>query len=139
MSDIKSLIQGMIEYWHLQGRPEGRLWEHVREMNDAMAGLEVALVMEASTAHCTPADMGLLELDGGPTVCVAYPSEYGALVLASILDFAPDEDPFLGQKGQETWSSGLRDVVRRARAAGCRWVKFDRDGPEINGIERYQW
>ena len=24
-------------------------------------------------------------------------------------------------------------------AAGCRWVKFDRDGPEIDGIERYQW
>lgn len=134
MLDIKSLIQDMTEYWRLQGQPEGRLWEHVKETNDAMAGLEVALVMVASTTHCTPADMERLELNGA-----AYPSEYGALVLADILDFASDEDPFPGQKGQETWSSGLRDVVRRARAAGCRWVKFGRDGPEIDGIERYQW
>ena len=136
---MQGIIQDLVEYWLVQGRPEGRLWERIKEANDAMAGLEISLVLEVSTAHCTPADMGLLELNGGPTMCVAYPNETGALLLAAVLGLSADEDPFLGPKGQARWSSGLLDVVRRARAAGCCWVKFDRDGPLIDGIARYQW
>lgn len=139
MIDIKDLLQSAVEYWHLQGRPHGRFWGLLKNHSDAVAGLEVSLLMEAGTIHCTPADMGFMEFSGpGVPPCIAYPSEYGAFLLVDPIR-PPDEDPFFGGEAKNRWSKGMLQVVERARKAGCRWVKFDRDGPTIDGVERYVW
>jgi hypothetical protein len=36
-------------------------------------------------------------------------------------------------------NAGAEVILEIARSQGCIWVKFDCDGPEIEGIKTYNW
>ena len=36
-------------------------------------------------------------------------------------------------------NDGAKAVLEIARNRGCLWVKFDPDGPELEGIRTYDW
>lgn len=78
--------------------------------------IETETLLALSTAHLRQETFD--EFD----VC-AYPNEYGAFVPV-------------------TTDSGLEDlnaVLTWARERHINWLKFDRDAPEIDGLETYEW
>lgn len=36
-------------------------------------------------------------------------------------------------------NEGAEVIMEIARSQGCTWVKFDSDGPELDGIQTYDW
>ena len=81
----------------------------------------VELLLPLSTAHITQATLDAIE-----THAIAYPNEYGAFVYVNdeILEPVPQD---------------LKTVFDYANAHSIRWVKFDRDAPELDGLPTYEW
>jgi hypothetical protein len=84
---------------------------------------------DASTAHLSPEDRALLaryiETEGAEGLsCLAGP--YGWLVYASSK-----------LRVAEHASPGLAAILAAARAQGCAYVLFDRDGLPIDGVQTF--
>ena len=135
-----SILEALVEFWRVQGKPHGK-HEQGEKLLEACEGLEVSALMEACTWHCTEADMRAMEEsaerhEGDESYgIVTYYTPFGAFLLVEY----DDHDPFAAEEMEREWSPGFLAVVQRARAAGCRWVKWDQDGPGIDGIPAYEW
>jgi hypothetical protein len=56
--------------------------------------------------------------------------EYGYLVYVPNEGYA-DED--------EDFPEEMRAVVKLARSLGCKWIRYDCDGPELDGFAKFDW
>ena len=91
---------------------------------------EIHKVLVLSTSHLPQETLNNLDCWSG---VVVYPNEYGAFVwvpnqrdseLVSLNRLGPDE---------------LLAVYHYARQLDCKYVKFDRDGPEVDNLPIYEW
>jgi hypothetical protein len=93
--------------------------------------LPIERIADASTAHLSPEDRVLLtryiETEGADGLsCLAGP--YGWLVYASS-----------ELRAAEHASPGLAAILAAARAQGCAYVLFDRDGLQIESVQTYDF
>ena len=92
-----------------------------------MSNLEIARMLTVSTAHITGGDSDVLaEPYGG---IVSYSTPHGWLVYTEIFD-----DP-----GEDALSPALKKLLALAKNHGCEWVRLDESGPEIEGLEIFEW
>jgi hypothetical protein len=126
---------------------------------DAAAGYElaenVAKLLDAlgPLVDATPAD---IEIERTAVVSTAHlPEHLGMGDITSLTPIAAEqlEDGFLVYVGSEEAAPSLDDaedeerndvaivlaVLDVARAAGCRWVRFDRDAPTVAGLPTWEW
>ncbi|MFT9000335.1 MAG: hypothetical protein ABF976_11375 [Acetobacter syzygii] len=92
--------------------------------------LPVERLADVSTAHLSPEDRALLDLyietEGADGLsCLVGP--YGWLVYASS-----------ELRAAEHVSPGLAAILAAARAQGCGYVLFDRDGLHLDGVQAYK-
>lgn len=93
--------------------------------------LQVERFANVSTAHLSPKDRALLdryiETEGADGLsCLVGP--YGWLIYASSELHAAEHA-----------SPGLAAILAAARAQGCAYVLFDRDGLPIDGIQTFDF
>ena len=93
--------------------------------------LPIERIADASTAHLSPEDRVLLtryiETEGADGLsCLAGP--YGWLIYASS-----------ELRAAEHASPGLAAILAAARAQGCAYVLFDRDGLPIDGVQTFDF
>lgn len=93
--------------------------------------LHIKHFADASTAHLSPEDQALLtryiETEGADGLsCLAGP--YGWLIYASS-----------ELRAAEHASPDLAAILAAARAQGCAYVLFDRDGLPIDGIQTFDF
>lgn len=43
------------------------------------------------------------------------------------------------EHGRDNLNDGAEAILEIAKDQGCVWVKFDPDGPELEGIKTYDW
>lgn len=90
---------------------------------------EVRRVLVLSTAHLTSTTMKSAEYQPNFT----SEHEYGAyFYVGAAGDVTPFEDP-------EDYPSDLYNCLLYARINNCDEVKFDRDGPVVEGLRTYDW
>ena len=101
----------------------------------AAKGITVESMLVASTGHITAAERDLFEDDTRHQAedIVVYSNEYGFFLY---LNWPSGDPPVFEQEG---WSEGLQALARRAREAGCSWLKLDRDGNKVDGVPYYDW
>lgn len=93
-------------------------------------GLEVMAVLVLSTAHLTAADAASLDAGLWPTAVAD--DEYGYFLWAGDAGAQP-------KPGDFTPSDGFIAAIALAREVGCRYVRFDRDGPAVDGLPAHAW
>jgi hypothetical protein len=90
--------------------------------------LEISRMLTVSTAHITGGDSDLL---ADPYAgIVSYSTPYGWLVFTEIMEDDCGFDPA---------SPALKKILALAKDHGCEWVRFDESGPEIDGLETFEW
>ncbi len=90
--------------------------------------LEINKELVLSTGHMDPALAD--DIDNGFSRRFMERVEHGYMVYA-----APHESPL--QVGD--YPPDLRPVIRLARIHGCKWVRFDEDGPQVEGLRTWDW
>lgn len=95
------------------------------------AGHTVESYLITSTGHVTAAERDIFDAGKAPTpsMILSQSGDYGWMIHLS--DTLPDTIPGL--------SDGLAAVVEHARAHGLRYIRFDADGPAIEGAPTYEW
>lgn len=100
-------------------------------------GLEVMEVLVVSTAHLDEQEAQILN-EGG-TITDELPSpmtwEYGWIFFIGGPTSSPDDTRYT----LDGYSEGFKGVAQRAWDAGLEWVRFDSDGPELDGVPTYDW
>jgi hypothetical protein len=100
---------------------------------ERLSALSIRLILDLSTRHLTE-ELGEGKLARLRPEVVAYETEYGFLM------WVPD-DP----EESAEWSEDVRvpDEVLRiqlyARERGCDYVLFDREGPTVADLPRFNW
>jgi len=89
---------------------------------------EIQWSLTVSTVHLSDKTRRLLE-DARLDV-LTIPFGYGWILWV-------DEDHLLADP--PTLEPDALAVMRLARDQGCQWVKFDCDGPQIEGLAEYEW
>ena len=84
-------------------------------------------VLDASTAHISWDGVEVLET-GVHEIAAAYSDEFGWWIYVS-------HDP------EDVYDAveGLPQIMHHARGLGCRYVRLDRDGPIIDGLQVWDW
>lgn len=95
------------------------------------AGHTVESYLITSTGHVTAAERDLFDAGKTPApwMVVSLSGDYGWLIHLS--DALPESIPGL--------SDGLAAVIQHARAHGLHYIRFDADGPDIEGAPTYEW
>jgi hypothetical protein len=95
------------------------------------AGHTVESYLITSTGHVTAAERDLFDAGKTPApwMVVSLSGDYGWLIHLS--DALPESIPGL--------SDGLAAVIQHARAHGLHYIRFDADGPFIEGAPTYEW
>lgn len=93
--------------------------------------------LELSTSHMMLGDSELLELHSAPSRTFqsslsVYSYEYGWQVHVC-------EEGNVDAVREDGFSPQLWGVIDLARSLGCDWIKFDRDGSTIDGLETFDW
>ncbi|USM11459.1 hypothetical protein vBCbaSRXM_14 [Citromicrobium phage vB_CbaS-RXM] len=83
--------------------------------------LEIAKVLILSTRHIEPESIERLEC-----LSTVFQCDYGALLSTSATVPAK-------------WPEDIQTVKDFAREQGCDYVMWDRDGPEIDELPKYDW
>jgi hypothetical protein len=98
---------------------------------ESQHGLIVETYLIASTTHITTAERDLFDDGKTPSqwMVVSLSGDHGWLIHLS--DVLPETIPGL--------SDGLAAVVQNARANGLHYIRFDADGPFIEGAPTYEW
>lgn len=87
----------------------------------------VELMAVVSTQHLKPETA--LNLDALWTMC--YPNDYGAFVYV--------DETFNTSHPDVDVPDDLATVLREAAKHDIVWIKFDSDGPTIDGLPVYDW
>jgi len=104
---------------------------------------EIFKTLVASTAHITLEDNNLLEDNIENNLMSADPvsvhnTGYGFAVFVN-----PDtKEPRLEDEIKEAgfgYSDAFKKLIGMARDAGCRYLLLDRDGPEYEDLEKFDW
>lgn len=83
---------------------------------------EIDKVLVLSTGHLTQETMMWVD-------SAWYANENGAFLYVS-----PNADLFLKDEPED-----LKAPKELARRLDCRWIKFDRDGPQLDDLPFYEW
>lgn len=83
-------------------------------------------VLVVSTAHL----LNEREIENCGRIFYAM-EEYGWMVFCGAYCGVPPEGVLL--------NPGAEKILEAARKHGCEWVRFDRDGDVIDGINTYDW
>ena len=81
-----------------------------------------------STGHVSKATAAVLDAGGEELPMSCYRLEYGWLVVSAT---SPEHEPEV--------PSELLKVMQLAKRHGCTWIRFDCDGPFIDGLDRFDW
>lgn len=94
-----------------------------------------------STAHLTPKDAGYLrQLAEGLDRSGIVPKEGGWFLWTHEGDLDVFHDALYCAFGEGAeWSDALSKIVAAAHAEGFRYIDFDQDAPEVDGLPRYDW
>lgn len=89
--------------------------------------LEITRTLIVSTSHI-PKEDGEVFSESGNGQTVAYEYEYGWWV-------------WTGEKDENysLLSVFTNEILALARKNNCEWVRFDADGSEIEGLEKFDW
>lgn len=93
-----------------------------------MSELPIRRFLDLSTSHLRKKTCG--DLNGWEGV-TAYETKYGWLMYATA-----EAEEFAEEY---RWPSELLPIVLLARANGCDYVMFDRDGPTVDGLPTWDW
>lgn len=99
---------------------------------------EINREIVVSTAHISEDINRALDWPSNPPLeghVTVYAYEYGHRIL--ITD--DDRDHVLSGKNFNSGFKELDILVKLAVDNGCRWILLDRDGPEIPGMEKFDW
>lgn len=102
-------------------------------MNIRREDLEILSVLVVSTSHLT-ADEGTGGLEEAP-----FPGCYATLADDYAFEIKLWNDPSEADVCESKPSEGLAGVIAVARAHGIERIRFDADGPVLDGIPTYNW
>lgn len=100
--------------------------------------LEIAQMLVLSTCHIAEATADLLPILDGP-VRAAAPTWWPAFTRHEGWLFHVIPEPIWFEDKYGDAPKDLRDVIAYAKAHGCTWLMFDRDGPIVEGLYQYDW
>lgn len=99
------------------------------------AKLEIQLTLVASIAHITEQDVEKLNVDAEGEEFVLYPKGAGFL-----LGLLPgDLDRMVTRFTEEGYSAAFVSLIRFGVQHNCGWLILDPDGPEIDGLPKFDW